>query len=144
MTHRIAPRAYINLMVGKPYLQGSDDLENGGIDCFGIIKDGFERVRDIEIPSPAERINIASAGADEIASDRWIDSSKEGADIFACYDANQTMTHCGLILAGVALHAIGDGDTGQVMSWSTMKLERLYNRNGGSVVYYRYNYAQGS
>lgn len=134
------PREYAEYMVGQPYLQGSDDLANGGIDCFGIIKDYFEVVRAIVIPSPVERTDIGHAGEEEITSGRWVESSREGADIFACFSAAGEMAHCGLIVQGHALHAVGENDRGQVMHWSLRKMEGFYRHRDCSITYYRYAY----
>ena len=131
----MTPREYRDYMVGKPYLQGSDSLEEGGIDCFGIIKDYFSEVRGIDIPSPSDRVDINTAGGEEISTERWMESSKEGADIFACFNKDDTMTHCGLVVHQRALHAVGTDDTGQVMDWPLRQLERVYKHR---VKYYRY------
>lgn len=127
---------YIERMVGKPYLQGSDCITQGGIDCWGIIKDYFSRVRGVQLDDPAERINIEEGGLQGL--DQFEDCASVDADVFTCWK-NDVMTHCGIITSeGVALHAVGEGDNGQVMLWPLRKLIRAYGLSGGRVEYHKW------
>lgn len=132
----MSEQEYIERMVGKPYLQGSDCITQGGIDCWGLIKDFFLRVKGIELSDPKERIDIGTGGVEGL--DQFTDCQLGEADVFTCWKG-EFMTHCGIITSEqVALHAVGRGDQGQVMLWPIRKLIRAYGLSGGRVEYHKW------
>lgn len=115
---------------GKPYLQGSSSLDDGGIDCFGIIYE-WAQYKGIAVPQPVDRLNIGYAGMEYLR--HLTPCDKRDAEIFACYKGGN-MVHCGIISSNKCLHAVGKGDRGSVHIWPLSRLIRHYE----TVEYYQW------
>lgn len=118
---------YVNRMVGLPWLKGSDDPANGGLDCRGAVSHSFKCIDGINLPIPLE-----------IADYEELPNALPGA-IFGCYSQEGDIIHIGRILAGRAYHAVGSEEApGSVCTWPIDVLKRYYAQMGCTIKYYRY------
>lgn len=131
---------YVNRMVGLPWLKGSDDPVNGGLDCWGAVVHSYRCIDGIELPTPMnrEQCQFSESLEGSLPDYEELPNALPGA-IFACYDQDDNMIHIGRILAGRAYHAVGSEDNPQsVCTWPIDVLKRYYSQMGCSIKYYRY------
>jgi hypothetical protein len=131
---------YVNRMVGLPWLRGSDNPANGGLDCWGAVVDSYRCIEGVELPTPSNReaCDFSESLDGSISDYQELGVVMEGA-IFACYNADSVMIHIGRILAGRAFHAVGSVDNPQsVCTWSIDVLRRYYSSLGCTIKYYKY------
>lgn len=121
---------YVNSVIGKPYVVG----ENGPneFDCWGLIIHSFRELDGTELPNVFDRLNFELSFADGI-KDYQPCGREEGAVFFAYTDG--LLTHCGRVLCGMAIHAVGNRQKAQdVQAWKLRALEKVYD----TVEYYQY------
>lgn len=131
---------HINRMIGTPWVQGSDDPANSGVDCWGAVVYSYKCIDCVTLPSVPDRDACDLDGSAKSGLDDYIEivGPEEGA-IFCCYDSNDMMVHIGRILAGKAYHAVGNPDKPEsVQLWNVPTLERVYSMNGGYVKYIQF------
>lgn len=133
---------HINRMIGLPWVEGSDDPANGGLDCWGAVVYSFKCIDCITLPSVLNREDCDLDGSAQSALDDYVElterDDKEGS-IFCCYDNKGAMVHIGRILLGQAYHAVGNPEKPEsVQLWKKATLERVYSMNGGYVKYIQY------
>lgn len=139
-----SPAAHINRMIGLPWVKGSDDPANGGVDCWGAVVYSYKCIDCVTLPSVIERDKCDLNESAKSALDDYVelDGAQEGA-IFCCYDSNDMMVHIGRVLAGKAYHAVGNPDKPEsVQLWEVATLERVYSMGGGYVKYIQYKGAK--
>ena len=128
---------YINTFVGTPWLKGSDDISNGGLDCWGVVVHSFKEIDGIDLPPIESRATCDLDGLSKKHIDgnlyEEIDEPQEGC-IFCCYK-NGVMIHIGRILEGHAVHANGDIGYGSMCAWPIKVLQRIYKE----LRYYKVN-----
>jgi hypothetical protein len=133
---------HINRLIGLPWVQGSDDPANGGLDCWGAVVYSYKCIDCITLPTVLDREACDLNGSAQSGLDDYVEltdrDDKEGA-IFCCYDANGQMVHIGRILLGQAYHAVGNPDDPRAVElWERKTLERVYSMGGGTIKYIRY------
>ena len=118
---------YVNRMVGLPWVGGSYDIANGGLDCRGAVAHSFKCIDGIDLPVPLELADYEEVPAALPRS------------IFACYNEAGDIIHIGRILAGRAYHATGTAEApGSVCTWPIGVLKRYYSSLGCTIKYYVY------
>lgn len=135
-----SPIKHIERTLGLPWIKGSDDPKNGGLDCWGAVVYSYKCIDCLTLPSIADRAlcNLDGSAKDALDDYYTLDEAQEGA-IFCCYNSDDCMVHIGRILAGQAYHAVGNEDEPrEVELWEVATLERVYSMNGGYVKYIQY------
>ena len=129
---------YINTYIGTPWVKGSDDINNGGLDCWGVVVHSFKEIEGIDLPPIESRSTCDLDGLSKkhIDGDLYqeIDDAEDGC-IFCCYKDGY-MVHIGRILAGKAVHANGDIGYGSMCAWDVKLLKRIYKE----LKFYKVNY----
>ena len=130
MTEPVAD--FINRTVGLPWLRGSDDIANGGLDCWGAVHYSFLCVDGKVLPPPPWRASCRIAAAAKAALQTGlylrIELPVDGC-IFGCYDEAGNMAHCGRVLMGQAYHANGSlSQPGQVRLHEISTIVAAYHR----------------
>lgn len=131
---------YINQVVGTPWLKASDDIANGGLDCWGVVVDSFLNIEGIKLPTPPWRqeCETGKAGDAAIESGCYTPCECENGAIFAVYRKG-AMVHVGRVLSGLAVHS--DGSTkrpSSCKSESVKDMVKCYERFGMEIKYFRY------
>lgn len=129
---------YINTYIGTPWLKGSDEIDNGGLDCWGVVVHSFKEIEGIDLPPVTSRelCDLDGSAKNDIDGDFYQEISKpEDGCIFCCYK-DGVMVHIGRILAGKAVHANGDAGYGSMCAWSIPVLQRVYKE----LKYYKVNH----
>lgn len=125
---------YINLTVGKPYRKGADGPDE--FDCWGIVVDSFRKIEGVEIQGIANRddCDLDASATDQLENTiNWLESPRNDADIFCCYQGG-VMVHIGRILCNKALHSCDIHGGSPVAIWPWRKIELLY----GDVKYFKF------
>lgn len=132
------PEDYVNSVVGKPWVKGSDDPAVG-LDCWGLVLDSFRRIDGRELPPVFQRQNcdlhrsaaIALRRGDFVPCDE-----KEGA-LWTLVDSSGCLVHVGRILCGRAVHAAGSEiGSGSVVAWPLVQTFQHYRSRGFTVEFY--------
>ena len=135
------PSDYINSVVGKPWVRASDSFDNGGVDCWGLVVDSFDKIDGIKLPTPPWRVemDLDKSGVAAINTGCYQPSNSVHGAIFAVVDRDGAMLHVGRVLNGYALHADGAvGKNGEIVAVELSVLKRRYRVCGFDMRYYQY------
>lgn len=128
---------HVERMLGTPWVQGSDDIENGGLDCFGGCTYAYKCTTGEHLPTPPWRRECQTDKALKSSlsnGDYFEVYSPKNLDLFVCFDYEGVATHCGLWVNNYAYHITGSVDkAGAACLWEIPLIQRVY----GSVKYYR-------
>lgn len=130
---------YINKMVGTPWVRGSDSLDNGGLDCWGLVTHSFAEVDGIELPKPEWRDEgvVGKAGESALSSGIYQESGAEHGVIVATYREG-AIFHVGRVLGDYVLHSDGSFiKDGEAVAVPVKKFERMYRLLGFEIKYYK-------
>lgn len=130
---------YINKMVGTPWVRGSDSLDNGGLDCWGLVTHSFAEVDGVELPKPEWRDECKTdkAGISALASGIYHSCEAENGAIVSAYK-DGAIFHVGRVLNGYVLHSDGSiKKDGEAVAVKVRKFERMYRLLGFEIKYYK-------
>lgn len=119
---------FIESTVGKPWVNRSTGPDS--FDCFGLVIAYYKDVKGITLPE----IKGYSDGSTSIM-DGFFEQSKSGlwnkdkSGVLFMAFAGDIPAHCGLIINGSCLHALGDeAKGGQVYYHKLRTLQKIYTR----------------
>ena len=123
---------YINEVVGLDYIEGSASVDNGGLDCWGLVIDSFKRIDGIDLPelSAYADLDLKNGISEALNKGRWeqLDAPQLGC-VVACFKSD-TLVHVGRYFCGQMLHAVGKRERtfGNVCLWKMQNVERMFDK----------------
>lgn len=137
----MTPAEYVNSVIGTPWLKGSDDRANGGLDCWGVLVDKFKLLDGVTLPTPPWRqeCDVEQAGAAALSTGDWEPCEPRDNACFCVFDKDGKMLHVGVILCGLAVHSDGTIDRESSCKAVDIKImETRYEKVGYQVKYFTY------
>lgn len=132
------PDEYVNSVVGKPWVKGSDDPEQG-LDCWGLILDSFRKIEGRELPPvfQREKCDLSRSAALALHRGDFVRCDEKEGAIWGLIDSNGYLAHVGRIICGRAVHAAGNElGAGSVVAWPLAHTFQHYRSRGFQIEFY--------
>jgi cell wall-associated NlpC family hydrolase len=132
---------FINSVVGKPWVRASDSLDNGGVDCWGLVRLSFESIDEINLPEPPWRMDmdIARSAKQVIDDGGYVKCREKEGAIWLVTTHDGAAVHIGRILNGYAVHADGSTErAGHIVAADREYTFRRYRIFGLEIEFYEY------